>query len=135
MSPTTYELFAVKYAHHERPAADTFVFRDDVNDGPGPLDYFVWVARSAERTFVIDTGFSEATGARRSRTILRNPKEGLAALGIDASDRATSKKLSTCARRPAGNGARPTPSAATAARPAASSWSCAWRRGFSTTSG
>ena len=44
-SPTTYELFAVKYAHHERPAADNFVFRDDVHDGPGPLDFFVWVAK------------------------------------------------------------------------------------------
>ena len=63
MSPTTYELFAVKYARHERPAADNFVFRDDVHDGPGPLDFFVWVARSAERTFVIDTGFSAATAA------------------------------------------------------------------------
>ena len=38
MSPTTYELFAVKYARHERPAVDNFVFRDDVHDGPGPLD-------------------------------------------------------------------------------------------------
>ena len=83
-APTTYELFAVKYAHHDRPAADNFVFRDDVHDGPGPLDFFVWVARSAERTFVIDTGFSEATGRRRERQIIRNPKEGLAALGIDA---------------------------------------------------
>jgi glyoxylase-like metal-dependent hydrolase (beta-lactamase superfamily II) len=84
MSPTTYELFAVKYGHHERPAADNFVFRDDVHDGPGPLDYFVWVARSAERTFVIDTGFSTETGARRGREIIRNPKEGLAAIGIEA---------------------------------------------------
>ena len=42
------------------------------------------VAESAERTFVIDTGFSDATGARRGRTIIRNPKAGLAALGIDA---------------------------------------------------
>ena len=50
MAPTPYELFAVKYAHHDRPAADNFVFRDDVHDGPGPLDFFVWVAKSAGRT-------------------------------------------------------------------------------------
>ena len=81
--PTTYELFAVKYAHHDRPAVDNFVFRDDVRDGPGPGDFFVWAARSAERTFVIDTGFSEATGRRRnSSRIIRDPKAGLAALGV-----------------------------------------------------
>jgi glyoxylase-like metal-dependent hydrolase (beta-lactamase superfamily II) len=84
MSPTTYELFAVKYARHERPAVANFVFRDDVHDGPGPLDFFVWVARSAERTFVIDTGFSAETAARRERQIIRNPREGLAAIGVDA---------------------------------------------------
>jgi glyoxylase-like metal-dependent hydrolase (beta-lactamase superfamily II) len=83
-SPTVFELFAVKYAHHDRPAVDNFVFRDDVHDGLGPLDFFVWVAKSAERTFAIDTGFSEATGRRRGRAIIRDPKQGLAALGIDA---------------------------------------------------
>jgi glyoxylase-like metal-dependent hydrolase (beta-lactamase superfamily II) len=83
MSSTTYELFAVKYAEFDRPALENFVFRD-VHDGPMPLDFFVWVAKSPERTFVIDTGFSEAVGARRDRRILRNPREGLAALDIDA---------------------------------------------------
>jgi glyoxylase-like metal-dependent hydrolase (beta-lactamase superfamily II) len=82
-APTVYELFAIKYATHERGAHENFVFRD-VHDAPMPLDFYVWVARSAERTFVIDTGFSEATGRRRERTILRNPREGLAAVGVDA---------------------------------------------------
>jgi glyoxylase-like metal-dependent hydrolase (beta-lactamase superfamily II) len=82
-SPTTYELFAIKYAELSRPAPENFVFRD-VHDGPMPLDFFLWVAKSPERTFVIDTGFSEETGARRSRAILRNPRDGLAALDIDA---------------------------------------------------
>ena len=82
-APTVYELFAIKYATHERGAHENFVFRD-VHDAPMPLDYYVWVARSAERTFVIDTGFSEETGRRRERTILRNPREGLAAIGVDA---------------------------------------------------
>ena len=82
-SPTTYELFAIKYAAIDRPAPENFVFRD-VHDGPMPLDFFLWVAKSPERTFVIDTGFSEETGARRNRTVIRNPREGLAALDIDA---------------------------------------------------
>jgi glyoxylase-like metal-dependent hydrolase (beta-lactamase superfamily II) len=81
--PTTFELFAVKYAVHDRPARESFIF-GDVHDGPMPLDYFVWVARSAERTFVIDTGFDIATGDRRGRAILRDPKDGLAKIGVDA---------------------------------------------------
>jgi glyoxylase-like metal-dependent hydrolase (beta-lactamase superfamily II) len=84
MSPTTYELFAVKYAHLPRRAAENFAFAADIHDGPMPLDYFVWVARSPERTFVIDTGYDHATGERRGRGILRNAADGLVALGIDA---------------------------------------------------
>ena len=76
-SPTTYELvrlFAIKYAELDRPAPENFVFRD-VHDGPMPLDFFLWVAKSPERVFVIDTGFSEETGsgatARSSATRAR----------------------------------------------------------------
>jgi glyoxylase-like metal-dependent hydrolase (beta-lactamase superfamily II) len=82
-SPTVYELFAIKYATHQRGAHESFVFRD-IHDMPMPLDFYVWVARSPEKTFVIDTGFSEETGRRRDRAILRNPREGLAAIGVDA---------------------------------------------------
>ena len=39
MSSITYELFTVKYAHHDCPTADNFVFSDGVYDGPGPLDF------------------------------------------------------------------------------------------------
>ncbi len=81
-SPATFELFAIKYAHFERMASENFVFRD-IHDAPMPLDYYVWVARSPERTFVIDTGFSEATGQRKGRQLIRNPAEGLEALDID----------------------------------------------------
>ena len=34
------------------------------------MDYFVWVARNAERTVLIDCGFNEHSGARRNRTML-----------------------------------------------------------------
>ncbi|MEM7023145.1 MAG: MBL fold metallo-hydrolase, partial [Pseudomonadota bacterium] len=83
-SPATYELFAVKYAHLPRPALQNFAFAADVHDGPMPLDFFCWVARSPERTFVIDTGFDHPTGQRRDREILHNPKDGLAMIGVDA---------------------------------------------------
>ncbi|MGI9436775.1 MAG: N-acyl homoserine lactonase family protein, partial [Geminicoccaceae bacterium] len=82
-TPTTYELFAIKYGEHHRNARENFVFQD-IHDGPMPLDYYVWVAKSPERTFVIDIGFDEATGKRRDRQTLRHPSQGLAMLGIDA---------------------------------------------------
>jgi len=84
MSPDTYELYAVKYAELERPAVQNFAFAADVHDGPMPLDFFVWVAKSSERTFVIDTGFDHPTAGRRERAILRNAADGLAAIGVDA---------------------------------------------------
>jgi glyoxylase-like metal-dependent hydrolase (beta-lactamase superfamily II) len=84
MSPTTYELYAVKYAEFSRPAVQNFAFAADVHDGPMPLDYFTWVAKSPERTFIIDTGFDEATAERRNRMILRNPREAFATIGVDA---------------------------------------------------
>ena len=84
-TPTVYELYAVKYAEHTRSARENFVFQD-IHDGPMPLDYFVWVAKSAERTFVIDIGFDKTTGDRRDRQTLRHPREALALLGVDAAE-------------------------------------------------
>jgi glyoxylase-like metal-dependent hydrolase (beta-lactamase superfamily II) len=80
--PTEFELFAIRYAHHERMASGNFIFRDS-HDVPMPLDYFVWLARSPEKTFVIDTGFDAATGARRERSLIREPAAGLRELDVD----------------------------------------------------
>ncbi len=79
----TYEIYAVKYAHHERRARENFI-GGDPHDGPMPLDYFVWLVRNAGRALVVDTGFSAATAARRQRNHLRCPTEGLRMLGVDA---------------------------------------------------
>ena len=38
----TYEVYAVKYAHHDRRASENFI-GGDPHDGPMPLDYFVWL--------------------------------------------------------------------------------------------
>lgn len=82
MSPA-YEVFAVKYAHHARRASENFL-GGDPHDGPMPLDYFVWLARGEGREIVVDTGFSAAMAAKRSREHLRCPTEGLRLLGCDA---------------------------------------------------
>ena len=49
-----------------------------------PMDYFVWLARSTERTLVIDTGFNAEAAARRKREHIRCPTKGLAKLDVDA---------------------------------------------------
>jgi glyoxylase-like metal-dependent hydrolase (beta-lactamase superfamily II) len=83
VSTPHYELYAIKYARHERRARDNFL-GGDPHDGPMPLDYFVWLIRGAGREIVVDTGFSAATAAKRGREHLRCPTEGLRGLGVDA---------------------------------------------------
>ena len=83
MTEPDYELFALRYATREARRGDHFI-GGDPHDGPMPMDYFVWVAKGGGRVFVIDTGFNAEVSARRKRTFLRDPVEGLAALGIDA---------------------------------------------------
>ena len=82
MTPV-FEVYAVKYAHHRRRAAENFI-GGDPHDGPMPLDYFVWLVRGGGRELVVDTGFSAAVAAKRGRQHLRCPTEGLRLLGVDA---------------------------------------------------
>jgi glyoxylase-like metal-dependent hydrolase (beta-lactamase superfamily II) len=82
MSDSTYEIYAVKYAHHDRPARDNFLGGDPHDDNM-PLDYFVWAVVGKERSFIVDTGFDAEMGAKRGRQITRPPAAGLKALGLE----------------------------------------------------
>jgi glyoxylase-like metal-dependent hydrolase (beta-lactamase superfamily II) len=77
-----YEVYAIKYARHERRAAENFI-GGDPHDGPMPLDYFVWLVRGNGRQLLVDTGFSRAMAAKRGREHLRCPSEGLRLLRCD----------------------------------------------------
>lgn len=79
----TYEVFAMRYATMQRKASENFI-GGDPHETASDLDYFVWLVRNAQRSFVIDTGFSEEVGLKRDRFLLRQPAEGLRALGVDA---------------------------------------------------
>jgi glyoxylase-like metal-dependent hydrolase (beta-lactamase superfamily II) len=79
----TYEVYALKYAHHARRASENFI-GGDPHDGPMPLDYFVWLIRGEGREILVDTGFSAAMAAKRGRDHLRCPTEGLRLLGTDS---------------------------------------------------
>ena len=77
-TPEPYELYAVRYAHHDRRASENFI-GGDPHDGPMPLDYFVWAIVKPSRTFVVDTGFDATMARSASATFLRSPGDGLQA--------------------------------------------------------
>ena len=78
-----YEIYAVRYAHHNRRASENFI-GGDPHDLPQPLDFFVWAIVGSGSCIIVDTGFDEAMGKKRSRTIVKPVGEGLKAIGIDA---------------------------------------------------
>jgi glyoxylase-like metal-dependent hydrolase (beta-lactamase superfamily II) len=77
----THRIYAIRYGHLDRSSDQNFLGGDD-HAQPMPLDYFIWVIRSAERTIVVDTGFAAPAAAQRGRTLLRPVAEGLAAIGV-----------------------------------------------------
>jgi glyoxylase-like metal-dependent hydrolase (beta-lactamase superfamily II) len=78
-----YELYAIRYARREARRPEHFI-GGDPHDGPMPMDYFTWVATSAERSIVIDTGFTAAMAEKRRREFLRCPIDALGLLGLAA---------------------------------------------------
>jgi glyoxylase-like metal-dependent hydrolase (beta-lactamase superfamily II) len=78
-----YELFAIRYAMRDAKRTDHFI-GGDPHDAPMAMDYFLWVAKSPEHTFIIDTGFTEEVARKRGRTFLRDPIEALKTIGVDA---------------------------------------------------
>ncbi len=78
-----HEIFAIRYGHHPRPAAENFIGGNDPHDVNMPLDYFVWAIKGERGTILVDTGFDEKVGARRGRTTTKPVRDGLAAAGID----------------------------------------------------
>ena len=78
---TQYEIFAIKYAFHNRKSPSNFI-GGDTHDQPMPLDYFVWVLRSGKRVVLVDTGFDHQGADHRGRTITHPVDEGLRQLDI-----------------------------------------------------
>lgn len=78
-----YEVFALRYATRSGRRCEHFI-GGDPHESEMPMDYYIWVARSEGRVFIIDTGFTERIARERRRTFLRCPVDGLSLLGIDA---------------------------------------------------
>ena len=85
MTLPNYEIYAIKYAWRDAKRANHFV-GGDPHDASMPMDYFVWLVRNAERTIVIDTGFTKSMAEQRKRIFLRSPADGLALMGCKAAE-------------------------------------------------
>ncbi|MBZ5695944.1 MAG: N-acyl homoserine lactonase family protein [Acidobacteriia bacterium] len=83
MAIEPFEIFAIRYAHlGNRHPGENFL-QADPHEFASDLDYFVWVLRRSDCTFVVDTGFGKEAAARRRRDWLRCPVESLRLLGVD----------------------------------------------------
>ncbi len=82
MSDDVHEIYAIRYAHHDRRSPENFI-GGDPHDILQPLAYFVWAIVGPHGTFVVDTGFDEMMADKRGRTMTKPIGEGLKSLGID----------------------------------------------------
>lgn len=83
MSTETFEAYAIRYATRPARRRDNFI-GGDPHDADMPLDYYVWLLRSSQRTVLVDMGFTAEVARKRKRDYLRTPREGLALLGVDS---------------------------------------------------
>ncbi len=82
--PEPFEIFAIRYAHlANRHPGENFILADP-HEFASDLDYFVWVLRRDDCTYLVDTGFAQEAATRRGRNLLRNPADALPLIGIDA---------------------------------------------------
>lgn len=77
-----YKVYAIRYAMREAQRRDHFLFGDP-HEGDMPMDYYVWAIIGEDRSFVVDTGFTEKTAKERGRTFFRCPIETLNDIGLD----------------------------------------------------
>lgn len=88
METAGYEVIIVRYGTRRTRRSEVFLNYHfyDVPDGEMTVDYFFWVVRDAERTFLVDTGFSPEGGRKRGRTMLLHPVAAMRDLGIVPGD-------------------------------------------------
>jgi glyoxylase-like metal-dependent hydrolase (beta-lactamase superfamily II) len=88
---SAYEVVVVRYGTRQTVRSEVFLNYSLYGepDAPIAMDYFFWVVRNDQHTFVVDTGFSRAGGANRGRTTLIDPVEAFRALDVRAADAPT----------------------------------------------
>jgi glyoxylase-like metal-dependent hydrolase (beta-lactamase superfamily II) len=76
-----WEVFALRYATHDRLARENFLRPPDNADAPMPIDYFIWLLRGDGREILVDTGFSPEVCTQRGRRMVRSVPDLLADMG------------------------------------------------------
>ena len=82
MNVDIHEVYAIRYAHHDRRSPENFI-GGDPHDILQPLDYYVWAIKGPHGTFIVDTGFEAAMAEKRGRQLLNPVGSGLKAIGVD----------------------------------------------------
>lgn len=86
-NPSTYEVFALRYASHDdRKSTENFLGEDPFHASDMPLDFFVWLIRGHGRVVLVDTGCKAETAVRRGRHYHAHPLDLLERLGVAAND-------------------------------------------------
>ena len=72
MASDTYQIYAVKYAHHDRQAHENFLRADPHETGRcrSIISSGRWSARAGP---LLDTGFDEAMARKRGREFITRP--------------------------------------------------------------
>lgn len=84
MTPSHWEIYAIRYGRHEREAQSNFLLPVADPHDAMPLDYYVWLVRNAEgHEIVVDTGFDAACAAKRGRKLSRSVADSLRAMECD----------------------------------------------------
>jgi glyoxylase-like metal-dependent hydrolase (beta-lactamase superfamily II) len=83
MADDIHEIYALRYAHHDRQSPENYLFGDP-HDILQPLAYYVWAIKGPHGTIVVDTGFDLAMAQKRGRQIVKPVRESLSAVGIAA---------------------------------------------------
>jgi glyoxylase-like metal-dependent hydrolase (beta-lactamase superfamily II) len=84
MPEATWQVIAARYGTLETTLGDAYYRWSAYGepDGPARLDYYFWVLRNDGETILVDTGFDPDAGRRRGRTVLIEPAEAMARLGV-----------------------------------------------------
>jgi glyoxylase-like metal-dependent hydrolase (beta-lactamase superfamily II) len=86
----TYAVSALRFGTALMPRAAAYAGYDATDAGrTQQLDFFLWAMTSGSECVLFDTGFNEPAGTRRGRTMVADPIELLADLGIAPGDVST----------------------------------------------
>ncbi|OJU85500.1 MAG: hypothetical protein BGO11_00725 [Solirubrobacterales bacterium 70-9] len=88
-APTaTYEVTALRYGSLRATREALYYRWGSYGEPDGELEmaYYFWLLRNAERTVLVDTGFATAAAERRGRTVLVDPVEALASVGVEPAE-------------------------------------------------